>query len=558
MIATRVALLTAVPVLLLSASLGTRGVEPSQDSIRAAIETRLRATRPALLTAETWRHVRRLYDDAGDTALWLDGTRLRRRAESLVNALASAHTEALRLDAYPLTALRNALAPLRGPSPTTRQLANVDVLLTSAYAALGENRLVGQVDPKSISQSWHIEPREAGVDTALARALHAASFDSALASLRPYYENYLLLQRELARYRGIVAAGGWTRQPGGGALEPGDTTTTERLAALANRLRAEGYLAQSEPATLADGSSPARDSYDTALTRAVATYQQRHGLTVDSILGPATRAALDVSAEFRLQQIAANMERLRWLPRTLGDRYVLVNVPTFSLQAYDGGRPVLTMKVIVGAEYRNRATPTFSDSMSYVVFRPYWNVPSRIAANEIWPRARSDATYLTRNDYEVLRTGGVTRIRQKPGPQNSLGLVKFIFPNDFSIYLHDTPSRELFNQRVRAFSHGCIRVERPDELAEFVLGPQGWDIDRIHQAMLRGPNDQRVDLAHKLSVYIVYFTTYVRDGDLYFGPDLYDRDARLVRAVARAAMPTDADLAGAEALRGLVAELMSQ
>jgi len=558
MIATRVALLVALPVLWLSAISSTLSVEPSQDSIRRAIATRLRGAPPAPLTADTWRHVHRLYDQAGDSSLWLDGTRLQRRAESLTNALASAYTEALRLDAYPLAALRTALAPLRDPSPTITQLADVDVLLTSAYAALGEDRLTGQLNPTSISRDWHIDPREAKIDSLLASALNAASFDSALATLQPPHENYRPLQRELARYREIVAVGGWMPQPGGGTLKPGDSTTTTRLTALATRLRAEGFLAEGEPATLSDGSAPTRGSYDAILAHAVATYQQRHGLTVDSTFGPATRASMDVSAAFRLQEIAANLERLRWIPRRLGDRYVLVNVPTFSLTAYDGGKLALTLKVIVGAEYRNRATPTFSDSMSYVVFRPYWNVPTSIATNEIWPSARRDATYLARNNYEVVRTGGATRIRQKPGPDNSLGLIKFIFPNDFSIYMHDTPTRELFDQRVRAFSHGCIRVEHPEELAEFVLGNQGWGIEQILEAMQRGRNDQRVNLVHKLPVYIVYFTTYVVDGQLYFGPDLYDRDARLVRAVARAAMPTDADLAGAEALRELVAELVQR
>ncbi|MFI5241666.1 MAG: murein L,D-transpeptidase [Gemmatimonadales bacterium] len=558
MIAMRIALLAALPVFWLSATHSVRSPEPSQDSIRRAIAARLRGAPPAPLTADTWRHVRRLYDRAGDSSLWLDGTRLQHRAESLTNALASAYDEALRLDAYPVAALRTALAPLRDPSPTITQLADVDVLLTSAYAALGEDRLTGQIFPKSISRDWHIDPRETGIDSLLASALNAPSFDSALADLQPPHENYRPLQRELARYRGIVAAGGWMRQPGGGTLKLGDSTTATRLTALATRLRAEGFLAEGEPATRFDESAPARGSYDAILAHAVATYQQRHGLTVDSTFGPATRASMDVSSSFRLQEIAANLERLRWIPRRLGDRYVLVNVPTFSLTAYDGGKLALTLKVIVGAEFRNRATPTFSDSMSYVVFRPYWNVPTSIATNEIWPSARRDATYLARNNYEVVRTGGATRIRQKPGPENSLGLIKFIFPNDFSIYIHDTPARQLFDQRVRTFSHGCIRVQHPEELAEFALGNQGWSTEQILEAMKGGRNDRRVNLAPKLPVYIVYFTTYVVDGELYFAPDPYDRDAPIVRAVARAAMPTDADLAVAEGLREAVTEIVGR
>jgi murein L,D-transpeptidase YcbB/YkuD len=204
------------------------------------------------------------------------------------------------------------------------------------------------------------------------------------------------------------------------------------------------------------------------------------------------------------------------------------------------------MNVVVGAEYGGRTTPVFSDSMAYVVFRPYWNVPQGIAARELWPAQRRDPSYFRRNGYEVVRASWGTYVRQQPGPGNALGQAKFIFPNDFAIYLHDTPAKGLFAERVRAFSHGCIRVEHPDQLARFVLGPQGWDLDRVRDAMERGENDTRVYLDRKLPVYIVYFTTFTRDGELHFANDVYDRDDALVRAMRETVgMPAPSSAGGA-------------
>ena len=237
------------------------------------------------------------------------------------------------------------------------------------------------------------------------------------------------------------------------------------------------------------------------------------------------------------------MERYRWLPRALGSRYIFVNVPAFRLEAWDGGKIALEMKVIVGQEYQDRATPVFSDSMEYVVFRPYWLVPPNIAEKEIFPKG---SAYLAANNMEVYTAAGETRVRQRPGEDNALGQIKFMFPNDFNIYLHDTPNRELFKEDVRAFSHGCIRVERPDRLANFVLD---WDQGKVDEAMNRGPSDRTVKLPRKIPVYIAYLTTYMRGGQLYFGNDLYARDDRLMDVVGPAAMPTPQAVQAVQALR---------
>jgi murein L,D-transpeptidase YcbB/YkuD len=291
-----------------------------------------------------------------------------------------------------------------------------------------------------------------------------------------------------------------------------------------------------------------RAVYDQSLAAAVAQFQARHGIVVDSMLGKETLESMNVPATYRLAQIAANLERYRWMPRDLGTRYILVNVPQFYLHAYDSGQKVLDMKVIVGQEYEEKATPVFSDSMEFVVFRPYWNVTPNIAEKEIFPKEASNPGYLAANDMEVYNDHGRRAVRQLPGPKNSLGLVKFMFPNDFNIYLHDTPQGELFNKDVRAFSHGCIRLQHPDSLAQFVLG---WPIDSVHHEMHDGPDDHRVTLKRKIPVYIVYFTTYARDGQLYFGNDLYDRDSKLVHQVQDVATKSPETTQAIQALREL-------
>ena len=497
-------------------------------ALRSAIEQRLTGQRPATVGEEAWKHTQRLYKRFGQTPLWLTSDGLEKeRAGALTDAVLNANADALKLDEYPITELANALVELRrAPKPTAEQLTDVDVLLTATYASLGEDLLTGYVEPRSIAQSWHIDPEDENVDSALVRTLAKMPRDKAISAMRPNDPDYVGLQKELVRFRGIVAKGDWPRVPAGKALKTGDTDSPQRLAALRGRLAAEG-IAVAAPA--------AANAYDAGLAAGVAQFQARHAIAVDSSLGTETLNSLNVPAAYRLGQIAANMERHRWMPRSLGSRYISVNVPAFHLEAYDKGEKALEMKVIVGQEYEDKATPVFSDSMETVVFRPYWNITPDIQAKEIEPKIASNPGYLEAENLEYYKDGGVTRIRQKPGPKNSLGFVKFLFPNDFNIYLHDTPNRELFGKDVRAFSHGCIRVEKPSELALWVLG---WDAAKVQQAMEQGPDNSPVKLPRKLPVYITYGTAYLRDGVLYFGNDLYHRDDKLVQAAAQGAMPS--------------------
>jgi L,D-transpeptidase YcbB len=514
--------------------------------IRSAVSKRLAQKPPKPITATQWKHTAKLYADFDGNPIWLDSDGLReRRTKTLMTALLNADKDALALDAYPIEELNRLLSTLLDDkNPSAELLGDVDVVLTATFVTLGQDLLTGQVDPSTVSQDWNIKPTAAQVDSALVRFLGDRRFDVSIMQMRPTNKEYGELQQQLGRYRDIIAKGGWKAVPGGKSVKPGDAAPAERLTALRARLRAEGYPVGDSTGT----DSTAKPVYDRALAGAVAQFQREHGIVVDSGLGPETLQSLNVPAEYRLGQIAANMERYRWMPRALGDRYVSVNVPAFRLEAFDDGKEVMEMKVIVGAEYEDRNTPVFSDSMLFVVFRPYWNATDNIMNKELWPKVQSDPTYLERNNYEIVSEGGKQRIRQRPGDRNALGLVKFMFPNSFSIYMHDTPEDGLFAQDVRAFSHGCIRLEEPAKMAEWVLG---WSPEEVRAAMETGPDDRRINLKQGIPVYIVYFTTYMRDGRLYFGNDLYDRDRAVVEAVKNGAQPTSQAIAAVQVLRKL-------
>ena len=522
----------------------------STDDIRQAIQRRLHGTRPTEITADRWLHVQRLYNSYDGAPLWMEAEGPNKpRTNALLRAIVNANDDALRIDAYPLPELVTAISAVReSKTPTAEQLADADVLLTTTYVALAEDLLGGQTDPKQLSQDWHISGtgRAERVDSALTRSLRMAKLDEGIALMRPRYDDYAALQRSLARYRDIVTNGGWQTVPAGKLLKRGDHDSAARLTALRARLAAEGFAADSSDSA----AHRATTVYDRALAGAVADFQAHHGIVVDSILGDSTVQSLNVTARYRLAQIAANLERLRWLPRDPGQRYVIVNVSAFRLQAYDSGQKALEMKVIVGEEYEGKRTPVFADTMQTVVFRPYWQITPNIQRKEIEPKTAADPGYLERNDMEYYKDGGETRIRQRPGDKNSLGLVKFLFPNDFNIYLHGTPEGLLFDKDVRAFSHGCIRLEKPEELASWVLG---WPLDRVSEYE-HGENNRSVRVPNRLPVYITYLTTYTRDGDLYFGNDLYGRDDKLVQQIASGSFASPEAAQNIDRLRKLVNE----
>ncbi len=519
--------------------------------IEALIQSKLNGAKLDRIDDDQWAHTKRLYKLYGNNPLWLTSNGLHEtRTKALTNAILAANADGMRLDDYPIGTLAQAIAALKQTkTPTAEQLATADVVLTASYTALGEDLLTGQVDPRTVAQAWHVDPEEENVDSALVRNLRYEHLDKALATMRPTDDDYAGLSKQLQNYRVIVAKGGWQKIPDTKNVKPGAPADPAVLTAVRNRLAAEGILpaagpnkASMVPSFQASGSASA-NTYDQGLAAAVALFQERHGINVDSALGKETIESMNVPASYRLAEIAANMERYRWLPRSFGSRYVFVNVSAFKLEAYDSGAKTLDMKVIVGQEYEDKATPVFADSMETVVFRPYWNVTPDIAAKEVFPKG---AAYMERENMETYQEGGQTRVRQRPGPKNALGFVKFLFPNDFNIYLHDTPNHELFKQDVRAFSHGCIRVEKPAELAQWVLG---WPADKVHQEMDNPPDNKSVKVPSKIPVYITYFTTYINNGQLYFGNDLYNRDDKLVPIFMSGAMPSKEIIDAVQALR---------
>jgi L,D-transpeptidase YcbB len=479
-------------------------------TIQTAIAARVDGdSAPSWVTPERWKIVRAVYAIYDHAPIWIEPDGVKERAAALLAALDSAPSHALRTDAYPLDSIRRVVNTKKIDSgATARDIANADVLLTAAYVGYASDMLIGQVDPRTLSQSWYIPARRSAVDSAIVHTLEDSSMADGLEHMAPQDSGYTVLRREYAHYRSMAAAGGWP------AVQTG--MSPEELAA---RLSAEGYAA------------PEEDSVTAVLKR----WQENHDLEPDGKIGRATFAALNVPADERVKQIASNMERHRWLPRALGQRYVYVNVPAFRLDAYDSGQRVLSMKVVVGSEYNGHSTPVFSDSMRWVVFRPYWKPTETMIKTEILPRMAKDKTYLTRNDMEFAREGGAKVLRQRPGVHNSLGLVKFLFPNDYNIYLHDTNEKSLFARNARAASHGCIRLEQPDKLAEYVLG---WTPDSVKAAMETGGDNRTVALATKLPVYIVYFTSYERDGRLHFADDVYRRDDGLKTRIVVGAAET--------------------
>ena len=518
--------------------------------VETLIQKKLDGPRLPKIDDDQWGHTKRLYKLYGNNPLWLTRDGLHKvRTKAVTDAILAANADGMRLDDYPIGALAEAIGALKQTkTPTAEQLATADVVLTASYTSLGEDLLTGQVDPRTVAQAWHVDPEEENIDSALVRNLRYEHLDKALATMRPTDDDYASLSHQLQNYRALVVKGGWQKVPATENLKPGAPADPAVLAAVRNRLAVEGII----PANGANKASmipslaqskTSGSTYDQDLANAVALFQTRHGINVDSALGKETVDAMNVPADYRLGEIAANMERYRWLPRSFGTRYIFVNVPAFKLEAYDTGQRVLEMKVIVGQEYQDKATPVFADSMETVVFRPYWNVTPDIAAKEIFPKGPA---YLARENMETYQENGQTRVRQRPGPKNALGFVKFLFPNDFNIYLHDTPNHELFKEDVRAFSHGCIRLEKPAELAQWVLG---WPADKVQQEMQNPPDNKSVKVPKKIPVYITYFTTYMNNGQLFFGNDLYNRDDKLVPVVMPGALPSKEVVDAVQALR---------
>lgn len=460
---------------------------------------------------------------------WWGRRSLDDRGEALVAALGDTEADGLPPTRYRYDVVTSLLAALdpeeRGErlpdSVAVRYRAGVDVLLTEGMVRYASDLVTGTLDPADAGVDWRIE-REAARHAAVLENLEAGRDpQEILAQLRPSIPYYDRMRTALAQYRAAVERGGWPQVPEGETLKEGDRG--DAVAALRQRL---ALGADPREAELARAGEADPTLFDARLKEAVEHFQRRHSIEPDGAVGGGTLKELNHPVEDRIAEMKLNLDRWRWLPNELGERFVMVNIAGFELEVVDDGRAIESMNVVVGR--LDRQTPVFADSIQFVVVNPYWNVPNGIFEKDVRPKMQADPTYLVRNNMEMVNG----RVRQKPGPTNSLGRYKFLFPNEFDVYLHDSPERHLFSRTSRDFSSGCIRIERPEDFARLLLDMQtdagSGQLDRH----LTHWNEQWMRLDRPLPVYLLYFTAWVEeDGAVRFHHDVYQRDEKLAPQV---------------------------
>lgn len=416
---------------------------------------------------------------------------------------------------------------------------------TRALLLLAEDLRQGQLSASDVDPDWYIpQPSFDPVDFLL-DALASNRFQQSLHDLSPKIPSYQLLKEALAKYRDLVARQvTWTRIPVVPVIRP--NTSHPVIPLVRNRIKeayhthgtAEYYL-----------SAKHSDHYDEELVNAIKSFQLQHGLNADGIIGKNTRQALNMAPAEKVRRLRLNMERLRWLPWNLEDRYLLVNIAGFQLAAVKQDQQVLNMRIIVGRNYR--PTPSFSSYISHLILNPYWNIPASIAKEDLLPRQQLDPTFFASQgikvytgydysnppvdpdavDWPAITKGFPYALRQDPGTKNALGVIKFMMPNPFSIFLHDTPGKSLFQKEIRTFSSGCVRLEQPMALAGFVM--EGHRTQRELTARIKTGRTATVSLSEPTPIYIVYLTAWV-DGQrkIHYSPDTYGRDRRILRSVS--------------------------
>jgi len=515
----------------------------------------------------------RFYEGRGWRPAWFTAEgRALPQASRFVAALCDAETEGLRPERYHRAALDEALRQRAAEGNEGEAWVPLELRLTSSFLTYATHLLGGQVRARGGPQADGVE-----VGQVLEAALASGRVVEVLRGLSPQQEGFVKLRAALSRYRGLAAAGGWPQVPEGGTLKPG--MRDARVAVLRQRLRVTGELkapleermldlgeegvgvaavlegvlqraVREEETVPVEPLPPPEDFFDAEVEAAVKAFQRRHGLKADGSVGKETLAALRVPVEERITQLLVNLERWRRAPRDLGTRYVLVNLPAFELEAVAGGQPVLRMRVVIGAQ--DWQTPIFDDAVEYLELNPEWHVPNGILTKEVLPKLQEDAGAAARLGLQVVEraTGAIIdptsvdwsaqvegplpyRFAQAPGASNPLGRVKFMFPNRYAVYLHDTPNRAAFEETSRAFSHGCVRVEEPLRLAAFLLqGHESWTEETL-AAALDGKTPRRVVLPQPVPVHLLYWTAFVdAEGAVNFRPDLYRQDGAVRRALA--------------------------
>lgn len=485
------------------------------------------------------------YASRGFAPVWIDSNgRANARASALVAALARAPNHALPANRYNAAELARNL-PSGG--------LGLEVELTRAFLRYARDISSGVLEPSEISANFDLQPLRPDPARLIAEVGAAGNIERYLESLEPRNPEYARLKAHYALFRNRASQQLWgERVPQGRSIRPGERGT--RVAIARSRLRAMGDLKDGRIST-SDGARVASaevasdvgddQTYDAAMVEAVKRFQARHGLNTDGVIGPATLDQLNTSPATRAEQIAVGLERLRWLNKDLGERHIIVNIPDFTMRVVDRGRTVFSSKVIVGKP--KHQTPEFTDTMEHLVINPRWNVPHSIATKEILPILRRDPGYLARKGMKLV--GGPEpydwntvsasdfpgRIVQRPGGGNALGDVKFMFPNHHSVYLHDTPSKRLFEKDVRAFSHGCVRVQRPVEFATFLLTGQKSDPQGYYDGVRSTGRESRVNLERTLPIHLTYRTAWIDDdGAINYRGDIYGRDRLVATALARA------------------------
>jgi L,D-transpeptidase YcbB len=530
-----------------SFAVGTPSADPVATEIAAAI-----AADGSLIRGRAREHgavqaLRSVYANQANTPLWSRDGRLTPQGAALLRELERPDAYGLAVEDYatiPGFATAEATAAM---SPADAQRwARFDVAVTAAALRFLSDLHYGRVDPAAAGFKLQAEHEQLDLAAALDDLAHATDVGAVLERVEPPFYHYKLLKDALARYLNLARQHPELTKlpPAPGTLKPGDSYAGARqlrnlLVALGD-LRTDGATPSAAPSTL-----------DADLSSGIRAFQQRHGLTADGAIGKATFAALTTPLTRRVRQIDLTLERWRWLA-PFKTPPIIVNIPQFRLFAFrtteDRAADILQMDVIVGRTFPRTQTPVFEADMRYVVFRPYWDVPYSITRNEMLPKIHANPGYLAAQRLEIVSgqqdsspavaptpaniealAAGKLRLRQSPGEDNALGLVKFMFPNTYNVYLHSTPAHQLFNESVRAFSHGCIRVRNPAALAVEVLRgtPGGWTLEKVAETMNDG-NTLRVNLAQPVSVLILYGTALATEaGPLLFFDDIYGYDRKL-------------------------------
>ena len=475
---------------------------------------------------------REVYASHAYQPLWSENGQPAPQLDSLLSALGRADQEGLVPATYHLARLEETLAAI-ALHPDAEKVVQLDQLATAAYLTYAAHLSGGSMSPARLDTNWHVVARHLPLAGYLSGALREGTVGQSLAGLLPGAESgYPALKRELQRLKAIARRGGWPALPVTHVLQKNDSG--QAVTTLRHILAATGDL---------DSARVDFPRFDADLQAGLRRFQGRHGLTPTGKVDKSTLRALNVPVGERIGQVTLNLERMRWLPRQPDDRFISVNIPEYKLRVVEQHRPVLEANVVVGKP--DHATPIFADTLESIVFSPEWNVPGQIATREILPLVQRNPYYLQKNNFEVFDSWNANakpvnpysinwrevtpehfkyRIVQKANGKNALGAVKFLFPNSLNIYIHDTPAKQLFQERRRAFSHGCVRLENPEKLAVYLLQNTGdWSPEKV-QAQLHGTAPVKVLLAQPVKVQITYLTAFVQDGALQFRDDVYGYD----------------------------------